>query len=144
MDRTFRPTMVVARLAKTECNSCKLVELLKHQACSEGCHGDTRSEQLLAAEKIKREIESGLAETLSNKFTHSHDYLHNEIEVLKQQVLSYGEKANLMTTQYRKPETSTVSQRLVALESRLDTVEDSLNDYAVYLIEAKENASLIC
>ena len=143
---SFSCTQAVARLAKTECGSCKLVELLKFQACRQDCLGSSRKERLLAAEKVRTEIHSALDSLLVQKFTRSHDLCTEEVDALTHEVIAYGEAANALCKQYQRildePQVSAASleTRLLLCEQRLNVAEDLLNSRAAELCQLSEDA----
>lgn len=134
------------------CSRCKAVEVLKHQACSQNCLGDTRFEQLLAAQKLLSEV-SPLSKQLPSKPKHS---LEHRVDALRTLLSSFSAQtsplpellsqlksiSNSHLKKSSQEQQSTHFQnKLKVLEQKLDRMEDSLNLRAAEVYDLKEQAS---
>ena len=135
MNIPFSCTKAVAKLARQECTSCSFIEVLKCQACRQECIGSDHNEQMLAAAKAKEEIGTDFDQLVKTKFLMPHESLDDHLEVLKLEVITYGEAVNELSS-LPEPAGASLDQDLARIKARLDAGETELNLQAVELFEA--------
>jgi hypothetical protein len=140
----FSCTMAISSLksSKKECDTCKAIEIIKHNACKDMCLGNSEREQRLVAEKIKKTLSSPLNLLLSKIFGTKHEDITQRLSSLENSISNLHEiskelphVASKISNVAPKLETD---RRIKLLEEKLNRIEDVLNTRAAEIYDLKE------
>ena len=140
----FSCTKVISSLKSSvkECDVCKTIEVLKHQACKEMCLGNSEREQLLVAEKIKKTLGKPISSLLFKIFENPHADFSSRLRSLETNIDNLSEISKELPQISKKilniAPNSEIERKTKFLEEKLNRLEDLLNTRAAEIYDLKE------
>ncbi|OMJ91061.1 hypothetical protein SteCoe_6417 [Stentor coeruleus] len=147
----FRASKVISSIksknSNKECDSCKTIEILKHQACREMCLADSIKEQSLVAQKIGRSLSKPIGNLLNKIFFPSHIDFTSRLNTLEKNIEDLqhiSEDLPIFAKKISNVEQNIDTERkLKFLEEKLNRIEDVLNTRAAEIYDLKEQVQML-
>lgn len=133
----FSSTRVVNNWQKKnkECETCKSIEVLNHQACDSNCLGDSKRENHLIAQKINQKLTRPIDAILSQSLQYSHKDLREQIAKLETEISQFKAKTSNLPNILKEfssisdklPRRAAKESKIVNFEQRIKNLDENLN-----------------